>query len=314
MPHKTWTPETEYLDLLDYVLTKGEQRQDRTGVGTLSIFATSLMFDLVDGFPLFTTKKVPFKAVASELLWFIEGSGDERRLAEILHGTRDPEKKTIWTPNAEGTTGSKYQPRFKGDLGRIYGVQWRSWRSYELKDYSDILEHDDGSTTYFGSKVTVSKTDQLAEVVQKLRTNSTDRRIILSAWNPGELDQMMLPPCHMFAQFYMSADRKLSCQVYQRSADLFLGVPFNVASYSLLIHLLANTVGATPGKLTLVLGDAHIYLNHLDAVKEQLDRAPFGPPTIQLTCGQKEITEYVLDDIQLVGYRHHPPIKAEMAA
>jgi len=312
-----YTFEHEYLDLLSYVLRNGEPRQDRTGTGTLSVFAHNLLIDLAQGFPLLTTKKMAWKALVAELLWFIEGSGDERRLAELTHGTRDPEKKTIWSPNAEGTSGSSFQPAFPGDLGRVYGVQWRDWQSARVIGYDDYLNHHDGSntTTYFGAKAQVRHIDQLADVIHKLKTNPTDRRIILSAWNPGELDQMALPPCHMFAQFYLTNDRVLHTQMYQRSVDTFLGLPFNIASYALLVHMLAHLVDAKPGNLQMVLGDTHIYNDHIDAVKEQLRREPSDArPRLVINRKVTDIDDFKMEDFTLEGYEPQAHIPAKMSA
>jgi len=307
--------EHEYLDLLYEILENGEDRDDRTGTGTRAIFSASININLAHGFPLLTTKRVPFKSVVSELLWFIEGSQDERRLAEILHGTRDPAKKTIWSPNAEGTTGASYTPAFQGDLGRVYGVQWRDWKHTRVVGYEDYLNHHDGtdSTTYFGAKVKQTHIDQLAQVVWKLRNKPTDRRIILSAWNPGELDQMALPPCHMFAQFYLSNDRKLSCQMYQRSVDSFLGLPFNIASYALLTHMLAHVIKTDVGVLSMVLGDTHIYKDHFDQVRLQLERAPGELPVLQLAGAATEIDHFNMEDFSLVGYDPQPAIAGKMS-
>jgi thymidylate synthase len=312
----TYTFEAEYLDLLHHIMETGEPRADRTGTGTLATFGHTLMVDLADGFPMLTTKKLPFKTILSELLWFIEGSGDERRLAELLYGTCDPGKRTIWSANAEGTTGSAFTPAFVGDLGRVYGVQWRSWRSVTgPSQYGDHLTHDDGSTTYFDAKVNVKHVDQLADVIRKLRTNPTDRRIIMSAWNPGELDQMALPPCHMFIQFYLSNERKLHGQMYQRSVDAFLGLPFNIASYALLVHLIAQCVGAKPGQLQLVLGDTHIYKDHLDAVREQLTRIQASElPRLVIHTNNTNIDRFKMGDFSLVGYDPQPHIPAKMSA
>lgn len=309
-----FTFEDEYLDLLGYIMDKGEDRTDRTGTGTRALFGLTVNVDLTDGFPLLTTKRMPFKSVLSELLWFIEGSGDERRLAEILHGTRDADKKTIWSPNAAGTTGAAFQPAFAGDLGRVYGVQWRSWKSSNVVAYDDYLNHGDGATTYFGAKVKHTQVDQLAEVIRKLRTNPTDRRIIMSAWNPGELDQMALPPCHMFVQFYLSNDRTLSAQMYQRSVDTFLGLPFNIASYALLMHMIAQVIGAKVGRLNLILGDTHIYKDHFDAVRKQLERSIKTLPTLKINPAVKEIDDFKMDDFELVGYDPDPAIPAKMSA
>lgn len=304
--------EADYLDMASWILDDGEVRLDRTGVGTKAMFGMTMNIDLQDGFPLLTTKRVPFKSVTSELLWFIEGSQDERRLAEILHGTRAAEKKTIWTANAEADywKGGKYP----GDLGRVYGVQWRDWRSVAVTNYGDYLTHADGrTTTYFDAKVQVTKTDQLADLIHGLKTKPTDRRHILTAWNPGELSQMALPPCHMFAQFYLSNDNKLSCQMYQRSCDMFLGIPFNIASYALLTHLIAHCIEADVGRLFMVLGDTHIYANHEEAVREQLGREQRSLPTLKIVADHRDIDSFTMDQIVLEGYDPHPAIKAEMA-
>lgn len=305
--------ETQYLNLLVDILNNGETRKDRTGTGTIAVFGRTMDIDLTKGFPLLTTKRVPFNSVASELLWFLEGSGDERRLAEILHGTRDPEKKTIWSPNAEGTSGSKFEPEFVGDLGRIYGVQWRSWQNIELVSDYDSITHDDGSFTYFNAKVKVKTLDQVQRVIDQLKNNPTDRRMIISAWNPGELDQMALPPCHMFAQFYLHNDGRLDCQMYQRSVDTFLGLPFNIASYALLTHLIANEVGCTVGKLKMVLGDTHIYSDHIEQVKEQLSRTPHKLPELKI-ARLARLSDIKLSDISVIDYQSHPAIKAKMSA
>ena len=309
----TW--EAQYLNLLDEVLTYGEDRSDRTGVGTRAIFGQSLDIDLTQGFPLVTTKRMPFKSILSELLWFIEGSSDERRLAEILHGTRDLTKKTIWSPNAEYTAGSKFVPTYKGDLGRVYGVQWRTWLHTQLKEYEDHLHHHDGSdaTTYYKAKVVQQPIDQLAQVVDKLKNNPTDRRIIMTAWNPGELDQMALPPCHMFVQFFVTNNGGLEAQMYQRSVDTFLGLPFNIASYSLLVHILAKVAGLKPKRLRLALGDTHIYSNHIEQVKQQLDRVEYPSPQLKITSEDRGIDDFKMTDFELIGYISHEPIKGEMA-
>lgn len=310
------TFEYDYLDLLHFILNKGEDRTDRTGTGTRGVFGCSLNIDLRDGFPMLTTKKLPFKSILSELLWFIEGSGDERRLAELLHGTRDKNKTTIWTANAQGTSGSTFAPTFEGDLGRVYGVQWRSWSSAKIQSYEDYIEHHDGSTTttYFNAKVQQTKVDQLAQVIHKLKNNPTDRRIVMTAWNPGELGQMALPPCHMFVQFYMSNDRHLHAQMYQRSVDTFLGLPFNIASYSLLVHMLAHLVDAKPGTLNMILGDTHIYKDHFSAVREQLDRDP-SDSVPQLVINRKvaDIDDFKMEDFTLAGYEPQPHIAAKMS-
>ena len=276
-----------YNELCQKIILTGPQNIDRTGVGTVSLFGEQLRFNLQEGFPAVTTKKLAWKSVVSELLWFIEGSGDERRLAEILYGTRDETKKTIWTANARS---SYWLPKstYSGDLGRVYGVQWRHWRTHD------------------GTEV-----DQLAELIDGLKSDPTGRRHILTAWNPGELKDMALPPCHMFAQFYIR-NNILSCQMYQRSADLFLGVPFNIASYALLTHLVAKTIGAKVGELILTFGDVHIYNNHVPQVIEQLSREPYPLPFLDLS-DVKDVFTAQLEDIRLMNYKYHPTIKADMA-
>jgi thymidylate synthase len=273
-----------YLESLKFVLENGSVREDRTGVGTIGVFGMQQRYDLTLGFPAVTTKKLAFKACLSELLWFLEGSRDERRLCEILHGTRSASKKTIWTDNAM----SKYwlpNAEFIGDLGRVYGVQWR--------DFGGV--------------------DQVVELVNNIKKDLYGRRHIITAWNPGQLDQMALPPCHCFAQFYVSADGKLSCQMYQRSCDMFLGVPFNIASYSLLTHMIAQVCGLEAGEFVHVLGDAHIYLNHVEQVKEQLEREPLPLPTLWINPDVKDILTFTMEDFRLDGYTSYASIKAPMA-
>ena len=296
---KTW--ETQYLQLLQKTLDEGEDRVDRTGVGTRAIFGQRLDINLREGFPAVTTKKLAWNAMLSELKWFIEGSGDERRLAEILHGTRDSSKKTIWTDNANAEYW-KPKAKFEGDLGQVYGVQWRSWNTGRHVKSTD----KDGHVWHLPETV-----DQLAQAIDKIRNNPTDRRIIVSAWNVGELDQMALPPCHMFFQFFVSNDRTLSMQVYFRSQDLTLGTPFNIASYAALLHLIASITECKPGRLIMDMGDCHIYKNHIEQVKEQLTRVPLAPPNLQLTLGIN--LDFEMSDMVLLNYKHHPPIKFDMA-
>ena len=273
-----------YLDSLKFVLENGSTREDRTGTGTIGVFGMQQRYDLTQGFPAVTTKKLAFKACLGELLWFLEGSRDERRLAEITHGTRSASKKTIWTDNAM----SKYwlpNAEFIGDLGRVYGVQWR--------DFGGV--------------------DQVVGLIDGIKKDPYGRRHIITAWNPGQLDQMALPPCHCFAQFYVSADGKLSCQMYQRSCDMFLGVPFNIASYSLLTHMIAQVCGLEAGEFVHVLGDAHIYLNHVEQVKEQLAREPLPLPTLWINPDVKDILKFTMEDFRLDGYNSYASIKAPMA-
>jgi thymidylate synthase len=267
-----------YLDALQHVLTHGEARDDRTGVGTIGLFGLHMRYDLRQGFPAVTTKKLAFQSCAAELLWFLEGSNDERRLAEITHGTREG-VATIWTPNSLAPYW-RPQAKFAGDVGRIYGVQWR--------DFGGI--------------------DQIAELIQGIKQDPLSRRHILTAWNPPEIDDMALPPCHVMAQFYVTRDWRLSCQMYQRSGDLPLGIPFNVASYSLLTHMIAQVCDLGVGEFIHCIGDAHIYQNQIEGVKEQLTRDPLPLPKLWLNPEIKDIEKFTLDDIKLVNYQHHPTI------
>jgi thymidylate synthase len=290
-------PEQAYLNALKEILAKGEDRPDRTGTGTRSIFGLQMRFDLTEGFPAITTKKLAWKACVSELLWFIEGSGDENRLREILHGERYSEKKTIWSDNATAPYWvEKRLQRHAGDLGRVYGVQWRRWRKPLVRV----------------NKVVLQNHDQLLELISGIKDDPYSRRHIISAWNPGELDLMALPPCHMMAQFYVS-NGKLSCQMYQRSADMFLGAPFNIASYALFTHMIAQVCNLEVGDLIITIGDAHIYDNHVEQVKEQLKRKPLPLPTLQLNPEVEVITDFEMTDVELVGYTSHEAIKAPMA-
>ncbi len=290
-------PDKVYLDALQNILDNGEDRPDRTGVGTRGIFGMQMRFNLQEGFPALTTKKLAWKAVVSELLWFIEGSGDERRLAEILHGSRETKKPTIWTANAEADYWAKKRlRRHPADLGRVYGVQWRRWRKPLIRI----------------NKVVLQNHDQLMELINGIKTDPYSRRHIITAWNPGELELMALPPCHMMSQFYVN-NGKLSCQMYQRSADMFLGVPFNIASYALFTHMIAQVCGLEVGELIITIGDAHIYQNHFDQVKEQLTRTPLELPKLELNADIKDITKFRMEDISLVGYESHDAIKAPMA-
>jgi thymidylate synthase len=279
----------QYHDLLQDILTNGESRDDRTGVGTISVFGRQLRFDLSSGFPAITTKKLAWKACVGELLWFLEGSRDERRLAEITHGSKEG-KVTIWTPNA---LAPYWQPKakFEGDLGKVYGVQWRKWEGPR-----------------WGKLV-----DQVAKVVDSLKNDPHSRRHIISAWNVGELDKMALPPCHVMSQYYVSKDNKLSCHMYQRSVDVFLGLPFNIASYALLTHMLAQVCDLGVGELIISTGDTHIYKDHIEQVNEQLGREEFSLPTLWLNPEVKSIDNFTMDDIKLQNYQSHDSIKAKMA-
>ena len=289
----------QYLDSLQYILDHGEVREDRTGVGTIGVFGMQQRYDLSKGFPAVTTKRLAFKSCLSELLWFIEGSSDEHRLREILHGSEAPKKTTIWTANAEADYW-KPRARYQGDLGRVYGVQWRHWQNGKTEWNPNI-----------GMPVPV-EIDQLTNLINGIKQDPYGRRHILSAWNPGELDQMALPPCHCFAQFYV-ANNKLSCQMYQRSCDMFLGVPFNIASYSILTHMIAQVCGLEVGEFVHVLGDAHIYLNHVEQVKDQVQREPLPAPTLWINPKVTDIEKFTMDDFRLDNYNPMPSIKAPMA-
>jgi len=299
----------QYLNALQEVLHKGTVKPDRTGTGTISLFGMQQRYDLSRSFPAVTTKRLAWRACAGELLWMIEGSGDERRLAEITHGTRDG-VATIWTPNALAPYW-KPKAKFEGDLGRVYGVQWRHWRT--PVEHKAMSFKDDFGTTYNRqSSIHFKEVDQLMNLINGIQQDPHGRRHILSAWNPGELDAMALPPCHVLAQFYVSNGR-LSCQMYQRSCDMFLGVPFNIASYSLLTAMIAQVCGLQAGEFVHVLGDAHIYLNHVEQVKEQLKREPLPAATLWLNPDITDITKFTMQDIRLDGYTSHGAITAEMA-
>ncbi len=262
---------TPYEDLLSDVMAHGTQKSDRTGTGTRSVFGRQMRFDLSNSFPLITTKRVHFKSVALELLWFLRGDSNVRWLQE--RGV------SIWNEWADED----------GELGPVYGVQWRSWPAPD------------------GGQI-----DQIAKVVESIRTNPDSRRHIVTAWNPAEVDNMALPPCHAMFQFYV-ADGKLSCQLYQRSADLFLGVPFNIASYALLTLMVAQQTGLQPGEFVWTGGDVHIYDNHVDQVREQLSRAPYPYPQLRLARKPDSIFDYTLEDFEVLDYLHHPGIKAPIA-
>ncbi len=272
LPDDRSTPavSTAYEDLLRHVLVHGVAKSDRTGTGTRSVFGHQMRFDLSQGFPLVTTKRVHLRSIVGELLWFLRGDSNVRWLQE--NGVR------IWNEWADDD----------GELGPVYGVQWRSWPTPD------------------GGHI-----DQIARVLEQLTTDPDSRRIIVSAWNVAELDTMALAPCHAFFQFYV-ADGRLSCQLYQRSADLFLGVPFNIASYALLTHMIAQQTGLEVGDLVWTGGDCHIYDNHVTQVTEQLERAPYAFPRLQLRCAAS-LFEYTFDDVVVEGYQHHPAITAPVA-
>lgn len=261
----------QYLDLCRHVLDHGVKKEDRTGTGTISVFGYQMRFNLAEGFPLLTTKKLHLKSIIYELLWFLRGDTNVKYLRE--HGVG------IWDEWAGEN----------GELGPIYGYQWRSWRTR-------------GGTVI----------DQITNLMQTIKTDPNSRRLIVSAWNVGEIEQMALPPCHCFFQFYI-ADGKLSCQMYQRSADVFLGVPFNIASYSLLTMMIARTGGLEPGEFVHTLGDTHIYLNHLEQVKLQLTREPRPLPLMHLNPEVASIFDFDYDDFELLNYAPHPHIKGEIS-
>lgn len=260
-----------YLQLLEDVLLNGNDREDRTGTGTRGVFGRQVRFDLAEGFPLLTTKKLHLRSIAYELLWFLRGDTNV--------GWLNQNGVTIWDDWADE----------KGDLGPVYGHQWRSWPSNK------------------GESV-----DQIAWVQNQIRTNPSSRRLIVSAWNPADIEQMALPPCHLLFQFYVDGDR-LSCQLYQRSADLFLGVPFNIASYSLLLMMMAKVTGLQPGEFVHTFGDLHLYQNHLDQAKLQLTRSPRKLPQMRINSSPTSIDEFQFDDFQLEDYNPHPHIKAPVA-
>ncbi len=261
----------QYHELMRRILDEGVRKEDRTGTGTLSVFGHQMRFDLAEGFPLVTTKKLHVKSIVHELLWFIRGETNVRSL--------NAAGVTIWDEWADHT----------GELGPVYGRQWRSWAA------------PDGRTI-----------DQLAQVLEEIRRNPDSRRLLVTAWNPADIADMALPPCHVLFQFYVAGNR-LSCQLYQRSADVFLGVPFNIASYALLTHMVAHVAGLMPGDFVHTLGDAHLYLNHLEQARLQLTRAPRALPRLRLNPGVTSLFEFRYEDISLQGYEPHPHIKAEVA-
>jgi thymidylate synthase len=261
----------QYLDLMEHVLERGDKKSDRTGTGTLSVFGYQMRFNLEDGFPLLTTKKIHFKSVIYELLWFLQGSTNVKYLQQ--HGVR------IWNEWADED----------GELGPVYGAQWRSWRT------------SGGETV-----------DQISGLIDRIKKDPASRRLIVSTWNVGEIDNMALPPCHTLFQFYVVGD-KLSCQLYQRSADVFLGVPFNIASYSLLTMMVAQVCDLKAGDFVHTFGDAHLYLNHLDQARLQMQRDPYPLPRMEVNPAVKSIFDFEFEDFKLENYMAHPHIKAEIS-
>jgi len=261
----------QYLDLLNHVLDQGRPREDRTGTGTKSVFGYQMRFNLEEGFPVVTTKKLHLKSIIHELLWFLAGDTNVKYLQD--NGVR------IWNEWADE----------KGNLGHIYGFQWRSWPTPEGRSI-----------------------DQISQLIHDIKTNPVSRRLIVSAWNVGDLDKMNLPPCHLLFQFYVN-EGKLSCQLYQRSADIFLGVPFNIASYALLTMMVAQVTGLKAGDFVHTFGDAHIYNNHLDQVNLQLTRSPLPLPLLKINPSVKSIFDFKYDDFELINYQSHPHIKGEVS-
>lgn len=310
------TAEQQYLNLLRDILENGEHKPDRTGTGTISVFGRQMRIDLQKEFPALTTKKLAWTAVVGELLWFIEGSSDERRLAELTYGDRNTDKPTIWTDNANADYW-KPKARFPGDVGNIYGVQWRRWPKFTLGNFKESFTVAvDGQlvSSYSQADVEVRCIDQLENLVKTLKTDPTDRRMILTAFNISQFDKMSLPPCHVMAQFNVNLEKGLlNCLMTQRSVDTFLGLPFNIASYALLTHMLAQVTGLKAGELIMSLGDTHIYSNHVEQVNLQLSREPYLSPMLKLNPKVLDIFNFKMKDITLDNYESHPAIKAPMA-
>nr|AIA16417.1 FAD binding domain protein [uncultured bacterium] len=302
----------QYLDLLEDIKTNGVKKSDRTGTGTVSVFGRQMRFDLSEGFPLLTTKKVFLRGIIHELIWFLQGSSNLKYLVDndvhiwdewpYKHYLQEQGKKVPASDSDEWKAGIKeFTEKIKadakfakkwGELGPVYGYQWRNWPTPDGKHI-----------------------DQIAQIIETIKTNPDSRRMIVSAWNVADIDEMAkagLPPCHLLFQFYV-ADGKLSCQMYQRSADTFLGVPFNIASYSLLTMMIAQVCGLKPGDFVHTLGDTHLYLNHLEQVDEQLKRKPRKLPTMKINPKVKDISQFTIDDFELVGYDPHPAIWAPIA-
>lgn len=269
----------QYRELVEHILKTGVKKEDRTGTGTLSTFGYQMRFDLAQGFPLLTLKKTFFKGIAHELLWFLKGDTNIKYLLD--HNVH------IWDEWADEN----------GNLGPVYGAQWRSWETTALDE---------------SGNVTSKCIDQIAEVIEQIKTNPDSRRLIVNAWNVGKIDEMALPPCHMFFQFYV-ANGKLSCQLYQRSADTFLGVPFNIASYALLVHMIAQVTNLEVGEFIHTIGDAHLYLNHMDQVNTMLQRESLPLCKLNINRQVSSIFDFTFDDFELINYEAHPSIKAEVA-
>lgn len=307
-----------YKELVEDILANGEEREDRTGVGTLSVFGRQCRYDLNEGFPILTTKKVHFKSVVGELLWFLRGDTNVKWLND--HGI------TIWDAWATVEQTAKFN-RGAGELGPVYGALWRNWEAIDKTIKTSACEYDITSTYtgiedglyhgwQWGDNTTpwhpVRKIDQIKEVVDRIKNDPTSRRLIVSGWNPGTCDIVALPPCHTLFQFYVSKS-KLSCQLYQRSCDAFLGMPFNIASYALLTHMIAQVCGLGVGEFIHTFGDLHVYKNHTEQLELQLRREPFPSPKLVLGAGIRDVDSFTFDDIKLDNYQHHPAIKGKVA-
>ncbi|AYJ75126.1 putative thymidylate synthase [Bacillus phage BSP36] len=292
--------DAEYFGLVKKIMDEGTFKDDRTGTGTLSLFGPQMEFDLSKGFPLLTTKKLPFRIIAEELFWFIKGDTDLKTLLDKNINIWTDDAYRFYLDNGGSLTKSGFIHRTKNagfDLGPIYGKQWRSW--------GGVVTVDDS----MGYQM---QHDQLFRVIKDINTNPDSRRHIVSAWNVGDLEYMALPPCHVLFQFYV-VNGTLSCKLYQRSADVFLGVPFNIASYALLTHIIAKMTGLKVGKFIHSFGDAHIYINHLDLLKGQMEREPKEMPQLEVKAVHENIEDYTLDDIVLTGYDAHPTIKGKLS-
>lgn len=278
--------DVQYIQLVKKILDEGDDRHDRTGVGTKAIFGHQMRFNLKDGFPLLTTKRITFDLIKGELLWFLEGSSNDHRLAQITYG--DPSKTTIWTANAQAPYW-KPKASYDGDCGDIYGVMWRSWpgRSESI--------------------------DQIENVIQSLKEAPASRRHVVVAFNPSCLDTMCLPPCHSMFQFFVNSKDELSCQLYQRSGDVALGIPYNIASYALLTHMIAQVCNLGVGEFIHTIGDAHIYSNHIEGLKKQISREPKKLSRLQLNSQIENINNFKMEDITLNNYECHPTIKFPFA-